>query len=384
MMSLLLSSLLLLVAAPAAEEVDPLALAALLLKDGHADRASAVLQEVDPKSETLDQPKYFFLRGLIEADQGRFKEAARSFQGSVRAIRASPEHSADPRLRDLHVLWAQAHQQAGESAEAVAALDAAGPLLAQSTEADLLRGVAERSRGRTTEAWTALRRGRTRAPDHLELLRQQVSLAIEVGLFETSRGPIAELLGHPGATAEDALLIAQSLRAAKQMLLAAEVLERARLRFSGRAIETQLARAYLEGGWTDTAGALLRRAVLAVDPGLAPDAAEVLRRAGKTRAALEVNGLVGDQKSKVRQRLGLLIELERFEEAAALAPRISRLGLLAEEPIAYALAYAEFRGGRYGLAESRLSKIQDPDLFAKAAELRRAIEACTRPEAWCD
>ena len=91
---------------------------------------------------------------------------------------------------------------------------------------------------------------------------------------------------------------------------------------------------------------------------------------------MRLNERVFDQKAKIRQRLGLLIELERFEEAAALGPRLSRLGLLEEDAVVYGLAYALYQVGHYESAEIQLKKIRDPELFGKASELRRAMERC--------
>jgi hypothetical protein len=106
------------------------------------------------------------------------------------------------------------------------------------------------------------------------------------------------------------------------------------------------------------------------------DAAELFRRGGRPVQALYLNAMVADQQAKIRQRLGLLIELERFEEATLLEPRLSRLGLLEEEAVIYALAYSLVQIGKYSRAEHYLKQIRDPELFRKATELRRVMERC--------
>jgi hypothetical protein len=119
-----------------------------------------------------------------------------------------------------------------------------------------------------------------------------------------------------------------------------------------------------------------------VHPDLRADAAELYRKAGEPYRALRLNALIEDQPRKLRQRLGILVDLERFEEVSALGPRLSRLGLLGDEALRYALAYAAFRTGQFDAADEALRGIGDPELFGKATALRQAMDACRAdPEA---
>jgi tetratricopeptide (TPR) repeat protein len=106
------------------------------------------------------------------------------------------------------------------------------------------------------------------------------------------------------------------------------------------------------------------------------EAAELYRRAGRLVSALYLNEQAEDQKAKVRQRLGLMIELGRFEEAAAMTPRLSRLGLLDDQSIVYALAYAFYKTGDFEETERWLKRLTKPELFRRAIQLRKAIQAC--------
>ena len=47
------------------EEVDLVAVAAVLVRDGHLDRAAGVLAEVDPTAEGVDLVRYHLLRGYF-------------------------------------------------------------------------------------------------------------------------------------------------------------------------------------------------------------------------------------------------------------------------------------------------------------------------------
>ncbi|NJK88460.1 MAG: hypothetical protein HC923_03055 [Myxococcales bacterium] len=97
-----------------------------------------------------------------------------------------------------------------------------------------------------------------------------------------------------------------------------------------------------------------------------------------------MNARVLDQKEKIKQRLSLLLKQESFEEAAALDDRMVRLGLLSDENLIYALAYAHFRVGSFGRAETLLGQISDPELFRKAVALRESIEACRADDWRCE
>jgi hypothetical protein len=120
------------------------------------------------------------------------------------------------------------------------------------------------------------------------------------------------------------------------------------------------------------------------DPGHALLTADLYRRAGKLDAALRMNALISDQKEKVRQRLNLLIEAERYGAAAALHDRAERLGLLSEEKLAYALAYAHYVAGNEDEVEQLLARISEPELFAKATAIRRAVDACEEDVWQCE
>lgn len=91
-----------------------------------------------------------------------------------------------------------------------------------------------------------------------------------------------------------------------------------------------------------------------------------------------------DQSVKLRQRMGLLVDLDRFEEAAALEPRLRRHRLLQDEEVAYALAYALYRTGRLDQAEKRLKVVKRPELFDSATALREAMGRCQADPWMCE
>ena len=140
-------------------------------------------------------------------------------------------------------------------------------------------------------------------------------------------------------------------------------------------VKKVLAHVYIDQEQLSAAADLLYSAAL-LDPALLPEAAELYRRSGQVFRALTLNGQLTDQPEKFRQRLAIYLELQNFEQAAAMETPLYRVGLLEDEDLRYAIAYALFKSGEFDRAETHLAQLTRPDLFRKAAELRRAIEDC--------
>lgn len=354
------------------DEIDRLALAAILVQDGHYDRAEAVLRNVDPEQEGLDLARYTMLSGLVALKGGREREAAGLLEKSI-------EHGQTNEV--VYVFLAQARFATGDYAGTLQALDAAGETADELPGSFMIRAQCHWRRGEKAGAYAALERGLRRYTGNLELLRHKVLLLVDMGLFQEAREQGQALLSSPRVRADDYVAIAEALRRGKQHDQAAVILEQARLRYPHHEpILKQLARTYLDAGRSLTAGRLFHEAAR-LNPSLTVEVAELYRRAGRLIEALWVNAQVTDQAAKIRQRLGLLIELERFEQAAGLERRLSRLGLLEDETVAYAMAYSFYRTGRLERAEGQLKRIREPAMYQKAIELRRAIEVC-RTTGW--
>ena len=109
---------------------------------------------------------------------------------------------------------------------------------------------------------------------------------------------------------------------------------------------------------------------------MAADTAELYRQAGRLYRAININSEIPDQKTKMKQRLAILVELSDFESVAAMDDALERLGLYENQDILYAHAYSLYRTGAFDQSRSQLSGLTRPDLFRKATELRSAMEKC--------
>jgi predicted Zn-dependent protease len=357
------------------EETDNLSVATLLVQDGFLDRAAAVLEGLDPAAETLDQKRYWRLRGLVEMRRQNLKAAAEHFELAIL------EGDAEPRL---YLLLAQC-QVASEQARAAArTLDKAPAGIAAMPESFLVRAQAQWALGASSAAFLALEEGHQRFPDDERVARQRMFMLVQLGLHQAAVEAGRALFARGGERPEDYLALAEALRKAGQGPRAILLLEEATLRFGDDPeLRTQLAATYLGEERPVAAAEVLRP--LAFEGGArAFQAAELYKRGGLLGRALRMNERVADQPAKLRQRLGILIEEERYEGAAALMPRVARLGLLEDEAIAYAMAYAFFKTKDFQQAEELLGSLADPELFKKGIELRRAMDACRQAEWTCD
>ncbi|MFO8071990.1 MAG: hypothetical protein R6V85_08950 [Polyangia bacterium] len=348
-------------------EVDHIALASMMLTDGYFDRAAAVLSEVDTEAEGLDLARYHMLFGLVSLERSAFGDAESHLEASLEAGQQDPM---------VHVFLAQARFGNGDYAGTLAALDAAGAAAESLAGSYRLRAQCHWKLERREQAFYALSHGLERFPDDAQLARYRVLLLVEMGLYQQAMEEGRTYLERAEASADDHASISEALIRGGQAEQAILILEGARLRFpASEEIALQLARAYLRAGRPLTAARLFRSEAHE-HPELLLDAAELFKKGGRPVQALYLNADVVDQRAKIRQRLGLLIELERFEEAAALEPRLERLGLLDEDSVVYALAYSLFQIGKHDAAESYLERIRDPRLFKHAMELRRSMERC--------
>ncbi|MDZ4350138.1 MAG: hypothetical protein U1A22_11460 [Xanthomonadaceae bacterium] len=351
----------------ASDEVDYLALAALLTRDGEYDRAEDALAQVDTTAEDLDLAQYHTVRGLIALEKQRNEEAASAFADAIAAGQDDPL---------VHLYRAQAHFGVEQYREALGALDAAGDSVDALSGAWLMRGHAYWMLGERQRTFDTLTAAGERFPGNNGFLRRQVFYLIDAGLNQQAADLGRDYLLRAEGKADDYVAIGTALRRSGSREEALRFLESAALRFpTDGTIPKALAQTWLEQGNPLAAAEILARAAVA-EPALYAETAELLRRADQPARALQVNALVPDAERKLKQRVGILIELRRYDQVAGMEEPLYRAGLLADEDVRYALAYAYYRGGDHAAAERHLSALTRPELFRKATELRRLMSEC--------
>lgn len=366
-----------LVAAPMAQaarepEVDYLALAALMLRDGNYDRALAALDQVDSADGNLDRARYYTLRGMTHLRRNELEPAREALRQAV-AVSAADGGQADG---VVHVYLAQINFRLQDYAATLAALDRAGVSVERIASIYHMRAQCHWLLGDPVMALATLDQAAEIFVHDHSFLRRKIFFLIDLGLFHQAAELGREYLAASDGALDDYLALGTALRASGDADRAVVLLEQAVLGFPDSAAARKvLAHAYLERGELTAAADLLYVAAL-LDGTLLGEAAELYRRAGQTQRALWINGQLSDQPAKLRQRLAIYLQLGSFEQAVAMQDALKRTGLLDDEDIRYAIAYALFKTGNFNTAEMQLATLNRPDLFRKAAELRRAIQDC--------
>lgn len=377
--ALLLAGVSLAAPRPTGPATDPLALPALLLSDGHLDRASAELAQLRPDSPGVDPARYHRLMGLLQLQQGEGAAAATSLRAALDL--RPPDSAPDPALC---LSLARAELLAGAPTRAIEALALGGAAVEDLPGTPRVRAKAANDLGRPAEALRALEEGARRFPNDRELVRQQVILLAGLGLSQDALARAEVLLADAAATPAEAASLAELLRRSGAPDRALLLLEGAMLRAPADPdLRARAAAAHRALG-QPLAAARALEPIAAADPAWADEVAELYREAGRTETALLWNGRVPDPKEKTRQRFAILLDGEDFERAAGLEERLDRVGLLrSDEALRYGVAYAHFRAGALEDADRLLVGMSDPKLFAQATELRAAIARCAESPEGC-
>ncbi len=349
-------------------KADNIGLAALLLRSGDYERAWGVINTIDTKTQAKEAYRYFTLRGLIALNREAFADARDAF------INAAAQSKAEPMV---HIHLARAYYGLRDYAACIREIDLGGETGTGQVTVWLLKSAAYWQAGDQQNSWSTLLAARERFPDERRLPRQQFMLLAEMGLYQEAMTLGSDYFQHFNPEAQDSIAFAQTLLAGGQVDQAISLLETARLRFADSIkVKQVLAHAYLKQKRYHSAADLLEEAAQG-DSALIADAAELRRKSRQPQRALYLNTLVREQDKKLKQRLALLIESGRFSEAVQMDAALKRVGLLDNQEILYALAYANFKLARFPQAQRYLEGINRSDLFNKVVELNGVMQGCT-------
>lgn len=353
--------------AESSEQVDYLALAAVMIRDGRFPRALDALRKVSPEDEDVEAKRFYTLRGLARLNAEQYPGAV----SDLKAAMAEGEENVS-----LHYYLARAYFHTEEYPSALREIAQSKSLLEPRPGLWLLEAEIRWKSGDRSAAWNTLSAASKQFPDDSSIGRRRVFMLIELGLYRQAATLGLELFDSETGQLADYLAVGKALSQSGQREEALRFLEIARIRFpDNRDAALALAAVYAEQDHYYAAAGVVDRIAIA-EPAIASDAAELHRRAKGLAGALEMNARSPDQKKKLKQRLALLLDGGLFEAATAMEPALLRQGLEADEDIAYALAYANFKTGEYDAAERYLKDISRPELFRKATDLRKAMDSC--------
>lgn len=349
------------------DSVDYVSLAALLIRDGHYDRAKNALDNVAIDSGEIDKARYYTLRALIDLNLENHAAAKLD-------IAKAQAYGKDDLI--LYVYLAQAHYNLGEYARTLAALDEAGELAKTRPALYIMRAQAHWKMGDKRAAWKTLTAGEQQFPEKTRFLRRKFFILVDLTFYTAAAELGRNYLQRAEATLEDYLALGSALRQSGRPKNALHFLEAAVMRFpESEKARLELAHAYLDLNQKVVAANLFETAA-DQNAELVKDAAEVHRRAKLYFQALFLNAQINNQTEKFKQRMAILLELKHFEEIAAMEDTLHRVGLLSDDEIRYALAYAYFKTGNFEDAERHLAKLTSGEAFRKATAVRKAMEDC--------
>lgn len=347
-------------------------LAAIMLRDGHSDRAILALQGVDLEDEDTDLARFYTLQGLAYMNLNDFVAAKDSFQLAI---------SSGQQEKTIYVYLAQVNFSLKNYQETLQAITEAGQLINNYPALFAIKARAYWQLEEAEQAINTLNEAEQLFPGDYRFLKQKVFYFVELELYHEAAKLGRKYLSLSHAKAEDYVAIGNALRLSKAYEEAADILEIARLQFPNNDVVAKLlAHVYLDQDQLNSAAFILEQAAM-LNSELLSEAAEIYRRAGRFHKALTLNEAISDQKVKLKQRLSILLALKRFELVANMESALYRNGLLDDQHVRYALAYAFFSTGRHAAANDHLDHLTDADLFRRGIELRRLMEIC-KTEPW--
>lgn len=354
-----------------ADEIDHLALAALLLKDGHLGRANEEFKAVNTEDKNLDFVRYYTIGALIATKQERYEEANRLFSHAI---------SAGQEDKSVYLYMAQNSFKLEKYEDVLASLKAAGES-ANEPSAYALKAEAEFRLGRSSEALSTLSHAIKRFAGEYGFYKQRFGYLISLELYQSALEDASFYLNNAQTDEKTSIAFVNAFAKAKQTKKAIELGEKLKLQYPSNAtIIVQLAHLYITNEMIQAAADLFDQASN-YDEKYTQEAAEMLRRAKEFVLALYKNSQMLDTSEKLKQRIAIYLEYGAYEQIVVSHAALKRSGLLEDETIRYALAYSYYMVGEFSACENELKKLTKPDLFQKATEIRKSIQKC-KEEKW--
>lgn len=357
--------------AQAQEEVDYVALAGMLIKNGYHDRAESTLDKINLKEDPVNLSQYLALRGMISLQKKNYSEAEEYF------LKALKDEEAD---KEIYLYLAESQYSQKQFDKAHASLQLTDKDSQKTAGYFILLSNVLWSMNQKAQAWDVLRNAPKFGVASEVLIKQQFQYVLEEGLYHTAQDLIYFAL-KLDIKAKDLAVMAGLLREKGQVKLAMGPLELAKYRWpDSTEVLLELSYCYLKTDKPLAAATLLETAAR-LKPELATEAVELLRNAGKDFRAEILLASIADESSELRQRVGIYLSRERYDLVAHLSPRLSQSGLLEDEELRYALAYSFYSLGEFEKAQGHLDQLGREDLFKKALEIKKTIADC-RENPW--
>ena len=357
------------------DEIDYIAMAALLFKDGNINRAAEALNSVDTSKKDIDLIRYYTLKGLVATKQGKLKEANGYFQESIKAGQED---------KSIYLYMAQNYFKLKAYNKTIEALNKASELVAQKPKLIALKAESFWRLKESEAALVTLKEGLKLHRDYYDFYKQRFYYFVALGLYQSALEDANIYMQKGSLDEKSTIALIVALRKAKEIDRAITLAEMANLRYTKSAeITVLLAHLYLDKSMVESAANLFDEASIE-DSKYTKEAAELYRRAKDYTLSLYKNSQMLDTKEKYKQRIAIYLEYGDYERVIATHAALERSGLIENEDMRYALAYAYYMVGDYTASEAQLKKLRRADLFAKALELRKSMQKCQNNHWECE
>ncbi len=391
-----------------------LELAAMMYYDGNYTKATNELKAVARNAEEFDAARFYTISGLVAMKTKKYDKAAEYLQKAIEATKVKkfvdpyaqkqkarkhiflrdfkkeqkrsgfdPEKIRKQKLEQLYLFLSRAYYRQKNYQKAIEALDAAGEAAKKRPGLFLYKADCYWKMGNHAAAIDLLNEAITKFPDTKTLWKQKFYYLAKLQLYHPAAEVAKKVLRDGNTTAKEYITFAQVLLRGGEKHEATALLEEANLKYDNEAkIPLLLGNIYLREAMLHSSAQLLEKGAM-IDRKYLRDAVEMYRRAKELPHARYLNALNSDPVSKLKAKVAILVSQGAFEKLAGLREDLARYGLLENDTIRYALAYAYYSIKEYALAEAQLKKITDNQLFAKATIIRKNIEKCKQNSLEC-
>ncbi|PHR59565.1 MAG: hypothetical protein COA44_01080 [Arcobacter sp.] len=349
------------------DDIDHLALAGLLLRDGFVNRANDELKKVDMEDKALDLGRFYTVQGLTLTKLGSYEKANSAFKSALE-IEGSE--------KALYLYVAQNSYKLQNYQDALDAIQSAGTIADENVSVVSLKAECYWRLSKHTQALNVLGNGIEKFKTQWNFYKQRFNYLVTLKLYQSALEDAKIYLKNAKPSEKTVLSFISALRKSGDTQKAIELAEIANLRFIESAeITVLLAHLYLDKEMIQAAADLFDQASIE-DTKYTKEAAEMMRRAHKYITALYKNAQMLETKEKLKQRVAIYIEFGSYERIVASKKALYRSELIEDESIRYALAYSYYMIGEHELCELELKQLSRPDLFSKATELRKNMQKC--------
>jgi len=349
------------------DDIDYVSLATILLKDGYYSRANDALNNVNLEDENVDKAQFYTLKGLVSAKLSQYKASNDYFYKAI---------AAGQTQKSIYVYMAKNSFKLQDYKQVISALENAPKLVKEKPQLMALKAEAYYRLKEYNKALTTLADVMKLHPKYYDAYRQRFVYLVSLGLYQSALEDAKVYLKNAKANEKVTLSFINALRQAKETNKAIELAEKAHAMYPNSAkVTVMLATLYIDKDMIHAAADLFGEASLQ-DSKYIKDSAEMFRRAKEYVRALYKNSQILDPKEKYKQKIAIYLEFGDYERVAATEQALKRNGLLKDQNILYALAYAFYKIGEFDKSEAYLKKITRGDLFQKAVELRKNMNKC--------